>query len=411
MKKGVAWVVAVLLAVVLLAGCDISSQLRSDSETASRASTSGSVVTGPGYTAEKVDGNTGPGSLYTLYMPTDPAWNGSLIIYTHGYVAPDAPVALPSEGGERDAVAGLVNAFVPAGFGVAFSSYSENGWAVKDGITRTRQLIGMYASQFGKPQHTYIIGVSMGAAIAVAMAEKNPELIDGVIAISGPVGGTLWQFGYLLNARVAFDYYYPGLVEGDAYHVPAGLQLDLSPTGPIVTALIGDFLSAVKIAAIDQVAMAWDPGDPSQLVNMIGTALWFSVYGTNDALERTHGHIPLGNADVTYTGPLFPLGPFAPGELDAFNLAVERYTSTPDAENYMDHWYVPTGKLGVPVVTLHNLRDPAVPYSHEAVFRDLVDAAGRSSFLKGQILASAPFGHGVVTPEEVMQAFALLIGP
>src|SRR5256885_16385538 len=45
-----------------------------------------------------VDGETGPGSQYRLYMPTPDKWNGELVVYAHGIVPPYAPVAEPAEG-------------------------------------------------------------------------------------------------------------------------------------------------------------------------------------------------------------------------------------------------------------------------------------------------------------------------
>jgi pimeloyl-ACP methyl ester carboxylesterase len=406
MKRGVAWLVAALLAVVLLAGCDMSALLRSDSEAAPRASKISNVVSTDDYTAELVEGETGPGALYALYKPTKPAWNGSLVMYAHGYVAPGSGIDLPEASDDPYASEGYLFGqmqayFLSHGYGLAYSSYSENGWAVKDGITRTRQLKGIYTSRFGKPAHTYLIGASMGGAIVAAIAEKNPELADGVIAISGPVAGPIYQFGYLLNARVVFDFFFPGVVDpnGDAYHVTPQASLD-----GVGGALLANPLGAGMMAAIDQAPMPYANGD--ELGLMIGTALWFSVVGTNDVLERTHGHIPVGNADVVYTSSVVP-----DGVLAALNAQVDRFTATPDAANYLEHWYVPTGKLRVPMVTLHNLRDPAVPSSHEAAFHAIVDAAGKSSLLT-QIDPNTllvPFGHVAVMPWEIENAFDVLL--
>jgi hypothetical protein len=42
----------------------------------------------------------------------------------------------------------------------------------------------------------------------------------------------------------------------------------------------------------------WDPLDPAELVESIVTALAFNVNGIEDVLDRTHGHIPVGNSDT-----------------------------------------------------------------------------------------------------------------
>ena len=85
---------------------------------------------------EVVNGRLGPGALYRLVRPTN--WNGSLLLYAHGYVPGSDPVALPAEADL------FVSLLVPQGFAIAFSSYSENGWAVKDGAQRTHQLLGIF---------------------------------------------------------------------------------------------------------------------------------------------------------------------------------------------------------------------------------------------------------------------------
>ena len=83
---------------------------------------------GPAFADEFFDGATGPGSVYRLIRPTN--WNGILLLYAHGYVSKDQPVGIPDD-------AQLVAALAAAqGFAVAVSSFSENGWVVKDGTQR-----------------------------------------------------------------------------------------------------------------------------------------------------------------------------------------------------------------------------------------------------------------------------------
>lgn len=68
---------------------------------------------------EIIDGQIGPGALYRLASPAN--WNGSLVLYAHGYTGTELPVALPPEG------ALLISALTSQGFAVAYSSFSENG--------------------------------------------------------------------------------------------------------------------------------------------------------------------------------------------------------------------------------------------------------------------------------------------
>ena len=63
------------------------------------------------------------------------------------------------------------------------------------------------------------------------------------------------------------------------------------------------------------------------------------------------------------------------------NAGVDRFTSHPNAVNYLRHWYTPTGKTRIPVVTLHNTLDPDVPFSHQEAYAGMATAAGSSDLL------------------------------
>jgi hypothetical protein len=50
--------------------------------------------------------------------------------------------------------------------------------------------------------------------------------------------------------------------------------------------------------------------------------------------------------------------------------------------NLLEKYYVPSGDLEIPVITVHNLWDYLVPYSlHEPAFQQIVQAAGASDML------------------------------
>src|SRR5256885_15103064 len=124
-------------------------------------------------------------------MLVPPAWNGGLILYAHGFVDPDAPIALPDAAPADVApwVVQLRESLLGAGYAVAYSSYSENGWAVKDGAARTHELRTLFAGRFGVPSHVYVGGRSLGALITVMLAESYPADYDGALALCGPLGG------------------------------------------------------------------------------------------------------------------------------------------------------------------------------------------------------------------------------
>jgi hypothetical protein len=120
-------------------------------------------------------GEIGPGALYGLYLPAD--WNGELVIYAHGFRPTAWPIVLPDSadptGDPR--YAALRDSLLERGFALAWSSYSENGFAHQDGVIRTRQLLGIFTSRLARPERTYLWGLSTGGAVVLQLAQQNPE--------------------------------------------------------------------------------------------------------------------------------------------------------------------------------------------------------------------------------------------
>src|SRR5688500_1313407 len=167
--------------------------------------------------ARIVEGEIGPGSLYALYVPRE--WNGEIVYYAHG-VRPPVPYA-PISLADQDNFFAVRDALGAAGYAFAYSSFSENGLAVKDGAQRTHQLRGILNSQLPeKPTRSYLAGYSLGALVALELAEKYPNQYDGVLAMCGMVGGTQRELQYVGDVRALFDAYYPGVLPGNVTSVP-----------------------------------------------------------------------------------------------------------------------------------------------------------------------------------------------
>jgi pimeloyl-ACP methyl ester carboxylesterase len=336
-----------------------------------------------------VEGEIGPGALYSLFLPE--GWNGDLVLYAHGYQNPAAPIALPGGG----ALNALRDNLLDLGYGVAWSSYSENGYAVKDGVTRTRQVRGLFASNFGMPNNTYVIGHSLGGIITLMAAEKNPGLYAGAMPMCGLVGGGPMEVDYIFNVRVLFDYFFPGVLPGNALEVPAGLDFNTVVVPAVIGAIVGNPAAALEMAGVDQTPIPFS--NFNELINSIVTALFFNIVGTEDFLDRAH-HTFLDNSTTQYSGS---------SDDAALNAGVDRFEATPDARNYLEHWYLPKGNLEIPVLTLHTTLDPAVPFFHEPAYAAIVDAAGTSDLLVQRVFDR--YGHCFFSTQEQIDAFQDLV--
>ena len=339
----------------------------------------------PSAATQFVTGSTAAGSQYAFAVPDN--WNGDLVIYGHGIVDPSAPVALPTT---QDGFAATRDALLARGYAVAYSSYSENGFALKDAAQRLHQLSGLFVSRFGQPGTTYLVGHSLGATAAQMLAERFPGQYDGTLAMCGLLGGAIPEVQYLGDVRVLFDAYFPGVLPGDLLNVPSA---SFRPGDPLFMAVLGALQQGFFSAGTPTIAFAMAAKlpfiSPQELVAAALNAIGFNIRFTNDLLDRTHGHGFFDNMTTTY-----------PAAVDAL---VKRYAATPDAVMYLQHYYTPTGAITSPMLTLHTTRDPVVPLLHESIYGSLAPADRLVQRTVDR------FGHCAFNQQEVLTAFDDLV--
>jgi pimeloyl-ACP methyl ester carboxylesterase len=342
-----------------------------------------------------VTGSSNDGSTFAIAMPEP--WNGSLVVYAHGIVDPAAPVALPTA---QDGFETLRSGWTDLGYAVAYSSYAENGYALKSAIKSTHDLRHEFRTRFGRPMRTYLTGHSLGALAVVALAEEFPEQYDGGLAMCAPIAGGVAEIQYLSDARVVFDYFFPAVVPGGPFSVPPGTSF--APGSPVfnavLTALVGGFSSpgapTLQFANVAHLPYT----NANELVASAMTVVGFSVRFSNDVMDRTNGRIPYGNVDTVFRGS---------ADDAALNAGVERFTARNGAVNYFEKFYAPTGELGSPMLTLHSRFDPVAPFAQEAAYAHSVADAGSSTWLTQRAVSS--YGHCNINAAETMSGFQALV--
>jgi pimeloyl-ACP methyl ester carboxylesterase len=345
-------------------------------------------------------GAIGPGAFYEIDVPA--AWNGDLVLYSHGILQASLRV-VPSSAQEGYAL--LRSHLLSAGFAVAASSFSSAGWSLADVVRRTHQLNAIVASHVGPPMRTYLLGRSMGALAIIKLAEQHPGQYAGVLSMCGPLGGGIAELQYAGDARVSFDYYFPDVLPGTPFNAPPGTQFlsPLDPGGPnplfskVFTALANDPTPVFYWATAARLPFS----NPDELASSALYMVGFLLRYTNDFIERVDGKIPFDNQSVRYQ-----VNNTSSSVL--LNAGVERFTADRAALNYYERDYTPTGQIDIPVVTLHTTRDPAVPISHEAMFAASVAAAGHSQWLVQRSVDR--WGHCAFTAGEMQAAFTDLVG-
>lgn len=336
------------------------------------------------------------GAEYVIYLPQPAScFNGQMILFAHGYVQPGAPagswqsqLTLP----DGTSLPGLLNSF---GFGFAASGFSKDGLAILQGMQDMLALTS-YVTTVQPSHDIYITGVSEGGLIAAKLAEQS-TLYNGGIATCGPVGSFQNQINYFGDVRVLFDYFFPGVLSG-----ASGSAIDIPPI------LMSDWGTFYEPAVLT--ALAANPLATAQLINTAGIeigkfsnasdaitgALWYNVFATTDA-QTTLGGNPYGNVGREYKGSLN----------DArLNAMVARFTASPTALANIAP-YETTGLLNIPLVTLHTLYDPIVPYWQEPLYAQKVASVNKSPELT-QIPVVA-YGHCNFSVGDVETAIATLL--
>jgi pimeloyl-ACP methyl ester carboxylesterase len=333
-----------------------------------------------------VDGTLPSGALSLICVPL--GWNGQLVVFAHGYVAPEQPIAfynlaLPDGTSLPDLIQSL-------GFAFATTSYRQNGLAILEGADDIRELVAEFGETHS-PLRTYVTGVSEGGLVAALLAERSPELFFSGLATCGPIGSFLAQIDYFGDFRVLFDYFFPGIIPGSPIRIPADVMTTwYTVYVPEITAA----LAANPSRAVELLRVAhapYDPTNPATIVNTALDVLWYNTFATNDAVHKLGGN-PFGNRLRWY---------FGSSDDFRLNQRVERFAASPAALTALRP-YETSGRPSIPLVTLHTTGDDVIPIWQELLYLLKFDPSGRGRFIPVPVLR---YGHCNFTTNEVLDAF------
>jgi pimeloyl-ACP methyl ester carboxylesterase len=330
-------------------------------------------------------------ALYRTCFPQQ--WNGDLIIYAHGYVQSDVPLQIVD-----DVIAGTsVSTFATQlGYGFATTSFRANGLvadvAVEDVAELEETVRRLYSPD---PARIFLVGVSEGALVAALAVERHPDTFAGAIAVCGPIGDFERQIDYFGDFRVVFDYFFPSVLPGSAVDIPPELRQQWNT---VYVPAVTDALSNDPEAAAQLLAVTGAPFDPADLLTVGATVvgiLWYNVFGTDDAQDRLGGQ-PYDNIGRVYQGS---------SDDEALNQDVARFSADASAREAIGRFQT-TGRIGVPVVTLHTTGDPIVPVLQHTLYAGKVVAEGSAALLDHSEVDR--YGHCAFTAGELLAGFSQL---
>lgn len=334
------------------------------------------------------DGTLPGGALSRICVPA--SWNGSLVIYAHGYVAPGEPLTVD------DPISVQLSAFVQQqGYAFATTSYRRSGLAILEGVADIRELAAAFPSAAGRPaSRTYVLGFSEGGLIATLLAEQS-RAFSGALAACGPAGSFKDQIEYFGDFRALFDYFFPGVIPPDAIGIPPDVIQNWDSTyAPAVNSAI----SAKPAAAADLIRTSQAVTETATTASIAQTAqhlLWYNIFATNDAKTRLGGN-PYGNAGRIYAGS---------SNDTKLNSQIDRYAADAAALAKLNA-YQTQGRPLIPLVLMHTTGDDVVP------FRQATQYVARAKAVAGRdvpLIQIDRYGHCNFQPAEVLAGFNLLI--
>ena len=330
-------------------------------------------------------------AAYDIEVP--PHWNGELVMWAHGYRGQDTVLTVDPPG------FGLREKLIGEGYAWAASSYYDNGYDVRAGVTGTHDLAGLFGRLWRHPRRTYIAGVSMGGHVIGRSLEQYPFQYAGALPMCGVLGDDrLFDFFADYNL-VAQD-----LAGVDAYPPPAdyltdtvpriekALGLDgLRPGGPDTTNDRGKQLRAITVNR---------SGGPRP-----GAEAAFSVW--KDFLF-TLGAPPTGTTLAEDPGQLATNvhTDYRPNTPVDVNRTVRRVPVANPAARYSIRLSQIPRILGFPTaktLTLHGLGDMFVPFSMEEAYGSEVAGHRLSGLVVQRAVRSAQ--HCEFSPAEAGRAW------
>jgi pimeloyl-ACP methyl ester carboxylesterase len=369
-------------------------------------------------------GTLADGATYEIQCPAG-GWNGTLFLFSHGYVVPGA--ANPA----KDAGDPLTAAYLLGhGYALAGSSYASTGWAVQQAIPDQIATLDTFDASYGTPRTTIAWGQSLGGMITAGLIQEYPSQFSAALPMCGVLSGGVATWNTGLDAEYAFKELIDPTVQLVNITNPAAnlanaeaatAKAQQTPQGRARLALVSaladtpgwfDPLSA-EPASTDYAA---------QEINQYewGTEVTFPfVFAFRAELEARAGGNPSWNTGVEYFNDLAKSADRnevialyrAAGlslNLDILKLdASPRVSAKPSAVAYLTKNIVYNGQISVPVLSMHTTGDGLVVPENEQAYRSTVDRAGNGALLRQVFVHRA--GHCAFTPAETITAAQVLL--
>jgi pimeloyl-ACP methyl ester carboxylesterase len=363
------------------------------------------------------------GAPYLIEVPAN--WNGTLFLYSHGYVVPGS--ANPA----TDVGDGLTRGFMLLnGFALAGSSYATTGWAIHEALRDQIEVLDTFKSLVGQPTRTIAWGHSLGGIITAGLIQRHPDRFDAALPMCGVLSGGVATWNTALDSAFAFK----TLIAGSSLQiVNITNPFNLGIAEGALAAAQGTPQGRARVALVSALGdgPGWfdptlpEPAEDDFASQELNQFLWakFVDFGFAFALRaelefRAGGNVS-SNEGVDYrkqlalsidreeVKALYKLaGLDLDADLDMLN-DTPRVSADPEALEYLEHNIIFNGEIHIPVLTMHTTGDGLVVVENESAYKKVVDEAGNGEFLRRTFVHRA--GHCTFTPAETVAAVETLL--
>jgi pimeloyl-ACP methyl ester carboxylesterase len=336
-----------------------------------------------------------PGGSFSLICIPAAGWNGDLIVWAHGYRAFNESLAFQNiELSDGTNLAVLAQSL---GFAFAATTYRQNGLAILPALDDVRELVLTFRALTGRaPGHTYMTGASEGGLVTTLLVERSPELFSGGLALCGPIGDFRAQTNYIGDFRVLFDYFFPGVIPGNALKIPDTViqNWDAQYVPKVNAAIAANPFAALQLISTAKASIDLQNA-ATTIQKTVQDDLWYSTFATNDAVAKLGGN-PYGNLLRIYSG-----------SANDAKLNQSVFRAAPDPVTLLTLLpYQTSGRVTIPLVTMHTTGDDIIPFWHEILYQAKTKVTGRGSVTQIPI---SRYGHCNFTGLEALAAFGLLV--
>ncbi len=348
-----------------------------------------------------VTGTQPGGALFEICRPPADQRNGILAVYSHGFVFPQSPLGIPT----TEAGINVRDFLLARGYDYAATSFHANGLLRPEPAVRDlHNLVVQYKKLHGQPDEIILIGISNGALIGTHAVEKHPNLFDAAVAACAPNGSFDRQVNYFGDILVLFQHFFPGVVSGTPEGIPdeylaglataaagVGVTPDLYLAGVLqsVLAAPANFAQTGQLLSVIMHTPSIGAGfaTPPEGIQTIIRGIIYNVFETNNAVDVLGGAY-FDNSDRIYVGS---------ADDAALNAAIARYNDDANAAAQIKAHYEVKARLSIPVVALHTLRDPTVPFWQSMLYRDRLG----SDATQHTLVPIERYGHCTFTEDEI----------